>query len=144
MTHFGHNDWGDTHFDHNDWSLERTVNFGSPGISYRVKCLCWPWSFPLKTFDKTDDKKQDLLPKSSMEKWRILAIAKLHPWFRGRRLEGKGGGGGVALHTKSWHLFWFVFISNISCQQLSSHYSFLYSFNVLQLAKRGDARNAIL
>ena len=119
MTHFGHNDWGDTHFDHNDWSLEKTVNFGSPGISYRVKCLCWPWSFPLQTLDKIDDKN-----KTSHQN-QVRKNDAFWPSLNFILDFVREDWGVCSTYTKSWHLLWFVFISNISCQQLSSHRGWL-------------------
>lgn len=85
----------------NDWSLEKTVNFGSPGISYRVKCPCWPWSFPIQYFDKKDDKNKtsyqnqvwkndafwpswNFIPDFVGEDWsRVTTILMFCNWHRG-------------------------------------------------------------
>ena len=103
----------------NDWSLEKTVNFGSPGISYRVKCLCWPWSFPLQTLDKIDDKNKT---SHQNQVWKNDAFWPSLNFILDFVREDWGV---CSTYTKSWHLLWFVFISNISCQQLSSHRGWL-------------------
>ena len=102
-----------------DWSFEKTVNFGSPRISYRVKCLCWTSSFPLQTLDKIDDKN-----KTSHQKqvWKNDAFWQSRNFILDFVREDWGV---CSPHTKSWHIFWFVFISNNSRQQLSSHRGWL-------------------
>ena len=102
-----------------DWSFEKTVNFGSPGISYRVKCLCWPSSFPLQTLDKIDDKNKT---SHQNQVWKNDAFWQSRNFILDFVREDWGV---CSPHTKSWHIFWFVFISNNSRQQLSSHRGWL-------------------
>ena len=75
----------------NDWSLEKTVNFGSPAMSYIVKCLCWPWSFPLQTFDKIDDKNKT---SYQTKVWKHDAIWPSRNFILDFVGEDWGGGGG--------------------------------------------------